>query len=100
MEFDAESKFAKIQNSYVWWGREEVGFVEFDAESKFANIQNSYVWWDWGGGSWNLMLSPNFLISKIPMGGGTGGGFMEFDAESKFAKIQNFYVWGGGFRGI
>ena len=41
-EFDAEFKFAKIQNSYVEgrWGQ---GFAEFDAEFKFAKIQNSYV---------------------------------------------------------
>ena len=48
MEFDAESKFAKIQNSCpvgcvcvcVWGG----GVMEFAAKSKFAKIQNSYVW--------------------------------------------------------
>ena len=33
MEFDAESKFAKIQNSH---GGKGGGLVEFDAESKFA----------------------------------------------------------------
>ena len=32
VEFDAEFKFAKIQNSHVGGG----GLVEFDAESKFA----------------------------------------------------------------
>ena len=98
------------------------GFVEFDAEFKFAKIQNFYV--EGGvGGSQNLMLSSNLLKSKIPMlrvvGGGGGGGaqnlmlssnllkskipmlrvgwggFVEFDAEFKFAKIQNSYVEGG-----
>ena len=39
------------------------GLTEFDAEFKFAKIQNSYV----GGGLWNLMLSSNLLKSKIPM---------------------------------
>ena len=41
-EFDAEFKFAKIQNSHfvcVWGGG---GFTEFDAEFKFAEIQNSH----------------------------------------------------------
>ena len=38
MEFDAELKFAKIQNCHV-----EGGFVEFDAEFKFAKIQNCHV---------------------------------------------------------
>ena len=46
-EFDAEFKFAKIQNSHLsgsggdWGGG---GFVEFDAEFKFAKIQNSHLW--------------------------------------------------------
>ena len=39
MEFDAEFKFAKIQNSYVEGGG---GFTEFDAEFKFAKIQSFY----------------------------------------------------------
>ena len=68
-------------------------FAEFDAEFKFAKIQNSHV--EGEGGSRNLMLSSNLLKSKIPMLGG-GGGLMEFDAEFKFAKIQNSYVGGGG----
>ena len=33
-EFDAEFKFAKIQNSHFVWGGGE--FPTFDAESKFA----------------------------------------------------------------
>ena len=72
VEFDAEFKFAKIQNSYVK-GRVGGGLAEFDAEFKFAKIQNSYVE---GGSSWNLMLSSNLLKSKIPMlrvGGGAHG---------------------------
>ena len=78
LTFDAESKFAKIQNSHVWGGGGQ--FPTFDAESKFAKIQNSHVWW----------------------GGRVGRNqFPTFDAESKFAKIQNSHVrWvgvGGGW---
>ena len=41
------------------------GLVEFDAESKFAKIQNSHVEGGGGGGAlWNLMLSPNLLKKK------------------------------------
>ena len=39
------------------------GLMEFDAEFKFAKIKNSHV----EGGSQNLMLSSNLLKSKIPM---------------------------------
>ena len=35
--------------------------MDFDAEFKFAKIQNCHVE---GGGSWNLMLSPNLLYKK------------------------------------
>ena len=70
-EFDAEFKFAKIQNSYVEGG----GFTEFDAEFKFAKIQNSY-------------------------GRGGGGGFVEFDAEFKFAKSKIPMLRVGGVRRI
>ena len=105
------------------WG----GSWEFDAEFKFAKIQNSYVDGGWVGGGRglrNLMLSSNLLKFKIPMlrvgggfmefdaefkfaknpkipmlrvGGGVGGcgGFTEFDTEFKFAKNQNSYVEGG-----
>ena len=45
-EFDAEFKFAKIQNSYVEGGGG--GLSEFDAEFKFAKIQNSYIEGGWG----------------------------------------------------
>ena len=80
------------------------GFKEFDAEFKFAKIQNSHLGvWGRGRGSRNLMLSSNLLKSKIPIcgGGGVGGtNFGTFDAESKFAKIQNSHlcvcVGGGG----
>ena len=65
-EFDAEFKFAKIQNSHVEVGR-GWGIVEFDAEFKFAKIQNSHV-----------------------EGGGGGGGLMEFDAEFKFTIKKSF----------
>ena len=45
-KFDAEFKFAKIQNSHVEGGWGEVGgnqFPTFDAEFKFTKIQNSHV---------------------------------------------------------
>ena len=50
-------------------------FAEFDAEFKFAKIQNSYVEGK-GAVLQNLMLSSNLLKSKIPMlrVGGVGGG--------------------------
>ena len=87
-------------------------FPTFDAEFKFAKIQNSHVW-SGGGGVGGvvetnfqlLMLSSNLLKSKIPMSGGEGGfhgnQFLTFNAEFKFAKIKNSYVrwWGGGFGG-
>ena len=51
------------------------GSAEFDAEFKFAKIQNSHLL---EGGSRNLMLSSNFLKSKIPILGGGGGGGTNF----------------------
>ena len=71
-EFNAEFKFAKIQNSYVEVGalrnlmlssnllKSKIpilrggGLMEFDAEFKFAQIQNSHG--GGGGSSQNLML--------------------------------------------
>ena len=56
------------------------GFMEFDAEFKFAKIQNSHIVGGGGGVLWNLMLSSNLLKSKIPIlcvcvgGGGEGEG--------------------------
>ena len=49
--------------------------MEFDAEFKFAKIQNSYLWEDGGvrGCSRNLMLSSNLLKSKILICGRGGG---------------------------
>ena len=49
MEFDAEFKFAKIQNSHVEGGGGGGGLAEFDAEFKFAKIQNSHVEGGWVG---------------------------------------------------
>ena len=77
-------------------------FQLFDAESKFAKIQNSYVRWGWVGGTnfQLLMLSTNVLKSKIPICGGGGGWWNQlstFDAEFKFAEIQNSHLWGGGW---
>ena len=59
---------SKIPMLRVGWGGlvGAGGFAEFDAEFKFAKIQNSYVEGGWGG-SQNLMLSSNLLKSKIPM---------------------------------
>ena len=76
-----------------WWNQ----FPTFDAEFKFAKVQNSHVEGGWagvvGGTSFQLlMLSPNLLKSKIPMSGGwVGGGgrwnqFPTFDAESNLLK--------------
>ena len=51
-------------------GRVGGGFTEFDAEFKFAKIQNSHVegrWEGGGGGPRNLALSSNLLKSKIPI---------------------------------
>ena len=72
--FDAEFKFAIIQNSHVEGGGG--GSWNFDAEFKFAIIQNSHVEGGGGGDSWN------------------------FDAEFKFAKIQNAHVEGGWVEGL
>ena len=87
-------------------GRGGNPFSTFDAEFKFAKIQNSHVQWRGGGFGGThfqlLMLSPNLLKSKISMSmGGRGevwwNQFPTFDAESKFAQIQNSHVcWGGG----
>ena len=69
-------------------------FPTFDAEFKFAKIQNSHFVGG-GGGSWNLMLSSNLLKSKIPILWAEGGGvFPAFDDESKFAKTKkkNFFL--------
>ena len=49
-----------------WWNQ----LSTFDAEFKFAKVQNSYVWYGGGGGVGGtnfqlLMLSPNLLQKKI-----------------------------------
>ena len=52
-------------------------FPTFDAEFKFAKIQNSHVQYRGGGVETNcqlLMLSSNLLKSKIPMSDWRGGG--------------------------
>ena len=46
-----------------------------------------------------LMVSPNLLKSKCPVGGGGGAHgnqFPTFDGESKFANIQSSHFQGGG----
>ena len=107
VEFDAEFKFAKIQNCHVeGGGRVGGGLTEFDAQFKFAKIQNSYVE---GGVSWNLMLSSNLLKSKIPMsstvcvggGGVSGTNFQLLMLSSNLLKSKipmSSTVWecGGG----
>ena len=117
--FDAEFKFAKIQNSYVWWrGGEGVGGTNFQLLMLSSNLlksKNSYVQGGGGGGGSGvggtnfqfLMLSSNLLKSKILMSGsGWGGGgelvnqLSTFDAEFKLAKIQNSHVWLGGGGGV
>ena len=54
--FDAEFKFAKIQNSHVgrggWWTQ----LSTFDAEFKFAKIQSSHDQWEGGG----VLVEPTF----------------------------------------
>ena len=71
--FDAEFKFAKIQNSHFW---EDGGWWNqlstFDAEFKFTEIQNSHFWGEGVGGTnfQLLMLSSNLLKSKIPISEG------------------------------
>ena len=47
-EFDAEFKFANIQNSHLCVCVRG-GVAEFDAEFKFAKIQNSHLWRGGGG---------------------------------------------------
>ena len=68
--FDAEFKFAKIQNSHVLGGGVRGNqFPTFDAEFKFAKIQNPMLRVGGGGVGAHgiLMLSSNLLKSKIPM---------------------------------
>ena len=82
MEFDAEFKFAKIQNSHVeGWG----GGGSWNLMLSSNLLKSKIPMLKRGGGSWNLMLSSNLLKSKIPMLRGGGRGFVEFDAEFKFA---------------
>ena len=68
-----------------WWNQ----FPTFDAEFKFAKVQNSHVEGGWagvvGGTSFQLlMLSPNLLKSKIPMSGGWVGGGGQVEPISNF----------------
>ena len=80
--------------------------MEFDAEFKFAKIQNSHVEGGWvGGGLWSLMLSSNLLKSKIPMlrvGGGRGGSWnLMLSSNLLKSKIPMLRVGGeGGAHGI
>ena len=90
-----KSKIPILGGRGGWWNQ----LSTFDAEFKFAKIQNSYFG---GVGCTNfqlLILSSNLLKSKIPISGGGGRGWWNqlstFDAEFKFAKIQNSHFWGG-----
>ena len=74
MEFDAEFKFAKIQNSHVDGGGG--GSRNLMLSSNLLKSKIPMLRWVGGGGLWNLMLSSNLLKSKIPMlrvGGGAHG---------------------------
>ena len=77
--------------------------MEFDAEFKFAKIQNSHG----GGHKKIMLSSKFAKIPKFPFcggGGGGEGGFMKFDAEFKLAKSNNSHFVrgeaGGGGCGI
>ena len=68
-----KSKIPISRGGGVWWNQ----LSTFDAEFKFAKIQNSHFWGVGGGGRTNfqlLMLSSNLLKSKIPISGWVGGG--------------------------
>ena len=76
--------------------------MEFNAEFKFAKIQNCHVEGGvGGGGSWNLMLSSNLLKSKIAMLRVGGGGSWNLMLSSNLlkSKIAMLRV-GGGARGF
>ena len=72
--------------------------MEFDAEFKFAKIQNSHVEGGGRGGSQNLMLSSNLLKSKIPMlrVGGWGGGLWNLMLSSSLLNSKIPMLRGGG----
>ena len=98
--FDAEFKFAKIQNSHVedGWVGGGVGSWNSDAEVKFSKIQNSHLEGR-GERSWNFNAEFKFAkiqFSHVEGGWGWGGGLWKFDAEFNFAKIQNSHVESGG----
>ena len=86
IEFDAEFKFAKIQNSHYEGGG---GLTEFDTEFKFAKIQNSH-YEGGGGGLQNLTLSSNLLKSKIPMLDGGGGRSWNLMLSPNLLKKKSF----------
>ena len=82
-------------------------FPTFDAESKFAKIQNSHVWWDGGGGGGGglvetnfqlLMLSPNLLKSQIPMSDGEGGGVVVTNFQKSTSNFLSPVLGEGGGR--
>ena len=70
---------------------------KFDAEFKFAKIQNSHVDGGWVESSWKIHAEFKFAkIENSHVEGGWVGGLRNFDAEFKFAKIQNCHVEGEG----
>ena len=73
--------------------------MNFDAEFKFAKIQNSHVEGGGRGTLGNLMLSSNLLKSKIPMlrvGGGGACGILMLSSNLLKSKIPKLRVGGGG----
>ena len=95
-EFDAEFKFAKIQNSHLCVCGGGGGLQNLMPSSNLLKSKIPIcVCVCVGGGLQNLMLSSDLLKSKIPICGG-GGVFTEFDAEFRFPKVQNSHFWRRG----
>ena len=112
--FDAEFKFAKIQNSHVEGGGGGGGvggnqFPTFDAEFKFAKIQNSHVEGGRKGGRVGGNQFPTFdaefnlLKYKIPMfrvGGVGGTNFQLLMLSSNLLKSKIPMLRVGGWGGV
>ena len=95
MEFDAELKFAKIQNSDLWGGgvSQDLMLSSNLLKSKIPICGGG------GGGSRNLMLSSNLLKSKIPICVGSGGGW-NLMLSSNLLKSKICICWGGSSRNL
>ena len=61
----APGRGLKVVREFTNWG--EGGLVEFDAEFKFTKIQNSHFWGGGGGGWWNQLstFDDEFKFAKI-----------------------------------